>query len=42
MIFSACPLGFITMYNIILACTQGDQGDNQYGSDPKAADIPYN
>ena len=25
----------IPIYNLILACTEGDQGPNQYGSDPK-------
>ncbi len=32
----------IPIYNIILACKEGDEGDNQYGSDPKAVDISYN
>jgi uncharacterized membrane protein YhaH (DUF805 family) len=26
----------IPIYNIILACTKGDTGDNEYGEDPKA------
>ncbi|MEY5000844.1 MAG: hypothetical protein RLZZ211_880 [Bacteroidota bacterium] len=26
----------IPIYNFILAVTEGDKGDNQYGSDPKA------
>lgn len=26
----------IPIYNIILACTEGEHGDNQYGPDPKA------
>ncbi len=26
----------IPIYNLILACTEGDTGDNQYGPDPKA------
>ncbi|MEN9331878.1 MAG: hypothetical protein RLZZ94_968 [Bacteroidota bacterium] len=25
----------IPIYNLILACTEGTQGDNDYGSDPK-------
>jgi uncharacterized membrane protein YhaH (DUF805 family) len=25
----------IPIYNLILACTDGDQGDNSYGLDPK-------
>jgi len=27
----------IPIYNLILAATEGDKGDNQYGPDPKAA-----
>jgi len=27
----------IPIYNLILACTEGTQGDNDYGSDPKVA-----
>lgn len=27
--------GLIPIYNIILACTQGDEGENEYGEDPK-------
>jgi uncharacterized membrane protein YhaH (DUF805 family) len=27
----------IPIYNLILACTEGEKGDNQYGPDPKAA-----
>jgi len=26
----------IPIYNIILACTNGNTGDNEYGEDPKA------
>ncbi len=26
----------IPIYNIILACTEGTSGDNEYGADPKA------
>jgi uncharacterized membrane protein YhaH (DUF805 family) len=26
----------IPIYNLILACTKGDTGDNEYGEDPKA------
>ena len=26
----------VPIYNIILACTNGVQGDNEYGADPKA------
>jgi uncharacterized membrane protein YhaH (DUF805 family) len=26
----------IPIYNLILACTDGDKGDNEYGADPKA------
>jgi len=26
----------IPIYNIILAATEGDKGDNEYGADPKA------
>jgi uncharacterized membrane protein YhaH (DUF805 family) len=29
----------IPIYNLILACTEGTRGDNQYGSDPKDANI---
>jgi len=25
----------IPLYNLILACTDGDSGDNEYGSNPK-------
>jgi uncharacterized membrane protein YhaH (DUF805 family) len=25
----------IPIYNLVLACTDGEQGPNQYGSDPK-------
>jgi uncharacterized membrane protein YhaH (DUF805 family) len=25
----------IPIYNLILACTEGEKGENQYGSDPK-------
>jgi uncharacterized membrane protein YhaH (DUF805 family) len=25
----------IPLYNLILCCTEGDKGDNQYGPDPK-------
>lgn len=27
--------GIIPIYNIILACTEGDKGSNEYGEDPK-------
>jgi uncharacterized membrane protein YhaH (DUF805 family) len=27
----------IPIYNLVLALTEGDRGDNQYGPDPKAA-----
>ncbi len=30
----------IPIYNIILFATDGDEGDNQYGADPKAEDTP--
>lgn len=26
----------IPIYNIVLACTEGDRGDNEYGPDPKS------
>ena len=26
----------IPIYNLILACTEGTQGDNEYGADPKS------
>jgi uncharacterized membrane protein YhaH (DUF805 family) len=26
----------IPIYNLVLACTEGTQGDNEYGADPKA------
>ena len=26
----------IPIYNLILACTDGDRGDNEYGADPKS------
>ena len=26
----------IPIYDLILACTEGDKGDNKYGADPKA------
>ena len=26
----------IPIYNLILACTEGEKGDNKYGPDPKA------
>ncbi len=29
----------IPVYNLILACTNGDAGDNEYGADPKAIDV---
>ena len=25
----------IPIYNLVLACTEGDSGDNEYGADPK-------
>jgi len=27
----------IPLYNIVLACTEGDRGPNEYGADPKGA-----
>ena len=27
----------IPIYNLILACTEGQKGDNEYGTDPKAS-----
>ena len=30
----------IPIYNLILACTDGDKGDNKYGPDPKAEATP--
>lgn len=27
----------IPIYNLILACTEGTQGDNEYGADPKVS-----
>jgi uncharacterized membrane protein YhaH (DUF805 family) len=30
----------IPIYNLVLACTAGDVGDNKYGPDPKAASNP--
>ena len=32
--------GLIPIYNLILACTEGTRGPNQYGSDPKNATAP--
>jgi uncharacterized membrane protein YhaH (DUF805 family) len=29
----------IPIYNLILACTNGDQGENEYGADPKSEGI---
>ena len=29
----------IPIYNLILACTEGDTGDNKYGPDPKATTV---
>ena len=26
----------IPIYNLVLACTEGTSGDNEYGADPKA------
>ena len=26
----------VPIYNLILACTDGENGDNEYGADPKA------
>ena len=31
----------IPIYNLILACTPGDQGDNQYGPDPKGEPFTF-
>lgn len=30
----------IPIYNLVLACTAGDAGNNKYGPDPKAASNP--
>ena len=30
----------IPIYNLILACTNGDSGPNEYGPDPKNAEAP--
>ncbi|GGD18205.1 DUF805 domain-containing protein [Flavobacterium orientale] len=32
----------IPIYNLILACTEGDKGPNEYGSDPKNSYIELN
>jgi uncharacterized membrane protein YhaH (DUF805 family) len=32
----------IPIYNLILACTAGDSGENGYGPDPKAPATPFN
>ena len=32
----------IPIYNLILACTEGDYGSNEYGKDPKNSDIEIN
>lgn len=29
----------IPIYNLILACTNGDAGENEYGPDPKGAEL---
>lgn len=29
----------IPIYNLILACTDGDKGQNEYGADPKESQI---
>lgn len=29
---------FIPIYNLILCCTEGEKGSNQFGSDPKGGD----
>jgi len=29
----------IPIYNLVLACTAGDQGANEYGTDPKGVDF---
>ncbi len=31
----------IPIYNLILACTPGEVGSNQYGEDPKGSDINF-
>jgi uncharacterized membrane protein YhaH (DUF805 family) len=31
----------IPIYNLILACTEGDKGDNEYGADPKGEVINF-
>ncbi len=32
----------IPIYNLVLACTEGEKGDNHYGSDPKENALPSN
>lgn len=32
----------IPFYNLILACREGDQGENKYGSDPKENNLSFN
>lgn len=32
----------IPIYNLILACTDGTKGDNQYGADPKGLSASFN
>ena len=27
---------FIPIYGLVLACTEGDRSENEYGADPKA------
>ena len=32
----------IPIYNLILLCTEGEKGDNEYGSDPKLEHLKHN
>jgi uncharacterized membrane protein YhaH (DUF805 family) len=29
----------IPIYNLVLACTEGDHGDNEYGANPKTENL---
>lgn len=31
----------IPIYNLILACTNGDEGENRYGNDPKGPEFTF-
>lgn len=31
----------IPIYNLVLACTNGDEGENEYGADPKNPDDEF-